>query len=305
MGESERYADEARSRGLWRRLPLRARLCAVVIGAYCLVALWGEGAHRYYALRDATPAYNLVNLEERNLPPAFISRGRAQWHPLGTDNLGRDVWKRLVQGTRIAFHVGIVTSLVAVPLGTLLGLLAGFHGRRLDAVLTALAGSIAAIPAILFILAIAMLVGKGLLGVYLGISLTTWVGIFRTVRGETIKHRELGYVQAARGLGYGSGRILFRHIFPNVAHVVIVAFSVRFPAAVSTEVFLSFLGIGAQNEPSWGVMINNARTRLWEGVWWEGVSVTLAVFGLVLSFNLLGDALRDALDPTLRRAEDA
>ena len=135
-------------------------------------------------------------------------------------------------------------------------------------------------------------------GVCLGIALTTWVGVYRTVRGETVKHRSRGYVLAAVALGCSTPRILFRHLLPNVAHLVIVAFSLRFPAAVGTEVFMSFLGLGAQNEPSWGVMIDNARVRLWQGVWWEGLFVTLAVFGLVLSANRLGDWLRDRLDPT-------
>lgn len=308
MAEKPDYDGTPREPTLWRRLPARARACACVIGVYCAAALWGEVVHRVHAGRDETPAYNRVDLPNRHLPPLSFSRPAAgvakAWYPLGTDNLGRDVFQRLVQGTRIAFHVGIVTSLLAVPLGTVLGLLAGFHGRRVDAVLSGLAGTVAAIPAMLFILAIAMVAGKGLLGIYLGISLTTWVGVFRTVRGETMKHRGQGYVQAARVLGYGSWRILLRHLLPNVAHVVIVAFSVRFPAAVSTEVFMSFLGVGVQNEPSWGVMINNARVGLWQGIWWEGTSVTLAVFGLVLCFNLLGDALRDALDPTLRRVAE-
>jgi peptide/nickel transport system permease protein len=154
-------------------------------------------------------------------------------------------------------------------------------------------------PGLLFILAIAMVVGKGLLGIYLGIGLTTWVGLCRLVRGEVIKHKGQTYVQAARALGLGSGRIIFRHILPNIMHVIIVTFTLRFPAAVGTEVFMSFLGIGVQGEPSWGLMINSARMRLWQGMWWEMTFVTLAVFLLVLAFNLLGDALRDALDPRL------
>jgi peptide/nickel transport system permease protein len=226
----------------------------------------------------------------------------SHFHLLGTDNLGRDVALRLAQGTRIAFHVGIVTSCIAIPLGAFLGLVAGYFRGGWDALLCALAAIIASIPSMLFILAIALVAGRGMLGIYLGIGLTTWVGVFRTVRGETLKHREAGYVQAMRALGYGPWRILLRHILPNVSHIIIVAFSTRFPAAVGTEVFMSFLGIGAQNEPSWGVMINNARVRLWTGQWWEGLSVTVAVFGLVLVFNMLGDILRDALDPTLRRS---
>lgn len=285
----------------------RIHLCGFVLALYAAVALWAEVTHFIGSHHDESPAYNRVNLAARNLPPLSPKdpNSSAPSHSvylLGTDSLGRDVALRLAQGTRIAFHVGIVTSAIAIPLGALLGLLAGYFRKATDAILCALAAMIASIPSMLFILAIAMVIGKGLLGVYLGIGLTTWVGVFRTVRAETMKHRNAGYVQAARVLGYGPCRILFRHIFPNVAHIVIIAFATRFPAAVGTEVFMSFLGIGAQNEPSWGIMINNARARLWTGQWWEGLSVTLAIFGLVLCFNLLGDALRDALDPTLRKS---
>jgi peptide/nickel transport system permease protein len=107
-------------------------------------------------------------------------------------------------------------------------------------------------------------------------------------------------VQAARVLGYSHARVLFRHILPNVAHIVLIQFSLRFPSSVSTEVFISFLGIGVQGEPSWGVMINNARLRLWQGVWWEMAFTTLAILVLVLTFNHLADWLRDRLDPALR-----
>jgi peptide/nickel transport system permease protein len=126
------------------------------------------------------------------------------------------------------------------------------------------------------------------------------VGVCRNVRAETIKHRDRAYVQAARVLGYNHARILFLHILPNVLHIVLICFSIRFPAAIATEVFISFLGIGVQGEPSWGIMINNARLRLWQGVWWEMTFVTLAIFVLVHSFNHLADALRDLLDPALR-----
>jgi peptide/nickel transport system permease protein len=159
-------------------------------------------------------------------------------------------------------------------------------------------------PGLLFILAISLVVGKGLLGVYLGIGLTTWVGLCRLIRAETLKHRERAYVMATRSLGYSPGRIVFRHILPNVFHIVIITFSLRFPAAIGTEVFMSFLGIGVQGEPSWGVMISNARLRLWQGVWWEMAAVTSAILVVVLAFNLVGDALRDALDPRLRTREN-
>ena len=160
------------------------------------------------------------------------------------------------------------------------------------------------IPGLLFILAISMVVGKGIAGVYLGIGLTTWVNLCRLMRAEVMKHRDRAYVMAARSLGYGSWRIIFRHILPNVFHIVIITFSIRFPAAIGTEVFMSFLGIGVQGEPSWGIMIGNARLRLWQGMWWEMTAVTVAILLVVLAFNLVGDALRDALDPRLRAKEN-
>jgi len=281
----------------------------LVIAVFAFAALWGEGTAAYYHLRDETPSYNRVDTSNRFRPPLTrithtdkeTQKTTARVAILGTDNLGRDVLARLVQGARIAFHVGIVTSLIAVPFGAILGLLAGYHGRWVDAFCTWLAATIAAIPSLLLILAIALIVGKGLLGVYIGISVTTWVGLYRTVRGEVIKHRELGYAQSAKALGYSDARVIFRHILPNVSHIIIIAFSLRFPSAVGTEVFLSFLGLGSQTEPSWGIMISNARLRLWQGVWWEFTVVTLALFALVLAFNRLGDALRDRLDPTIQR----
>ena len=292
-------------RRLWRRWD--TRLCLAVIVAYCCAALYGEVMYHSARLADRTAAYNQVREGCRYVPPAFARAGgwraRPEGCPLylfGSDNLGRDVGLRLVQGARIAFHVGIMTSLIAIPLGVLLGCLGGYFGGRTDSLVVWLCATVASMPGLLFILAIAMVVGQGLLGVYLGIGLTTWVGVCRNVRAEVLKHRGRAYVQAARVLGYGHGRILFRHILPNVGHIVLIAFSVRFPASVATEVFISFLGIGVQGEPSWGVMINNARLRLWQGVWWEMTFVTAAIFALVLAFNHLADVLRDLLDPALR-----
>jgi peptide/nickel transport system permease protein len=292
---------------LWRNMG--TRLCLLAVALYTLAAVWGEGARWYARMQDRVPSYNAVHENQRYLPPApvrwFTGEGRAAqvgpWaYPLGSDNLGRDVLERLVQGARIAFHVGIMTTLIALPLGVLLGCLGGYFGGRTDSIVVWLCATVASMPGLLFILAVAMVVGQGLAGVYLGIGLTTWVGVCRNVRAEVMRHRERAYVQAARVLGYSHLRTLFRHILPNVMHIVLIAFSIRFPAAVATEVFVSFLGIGVQGEPSWGVMINEARVRLWQGVWWEMTFVSLAIFALVLSFNHLTDALRDLLDPALR-----
>jgi len=272
---------------------LSAKLCIAALAVYAAAALFGEAQYRIARFRDAEPAYNAVNTEARYQPPSAE-------HWLGTDNLGRDVGLRLVQGARIAFHVGIMTSLIAIPLGVVLGLLGGYFGGKTDSVVVWLCATVASMPGLLFILAISMVVGKGLLGIYLGIGFTTWVGVCRTIRAEVMKHANRAYVQAAKTLGYSHARIMFRHILPNVAHVVLIQFSIRFPSAVSTEVFMSFLGIGVEGEPSWGVMISNARLRLWQGVWWEMTFTTLAIFVLVLVFNHLADWLRDRLDPALR-----
>lgn len=272
---------------------LSVKLCLVALAAYAAAALFGEVQYRLARMRDVTPAYNVIDAANRYQPPSA-----AHW--FGTDNLGRDVGLRLVQGTRIAFHVGIVTSLIAIPLGVVLGLLGGYFGGKVDSLVVWLCATVASMPGLLFILAISVVVGQGLLGIYLGIGFTTWVGTCRTIRAEVMKHRERAYVQAAKTLGYSNLRIMFRHILPNVAHIILIQFSIRFPSAVAMEVFISFLGIGVQGEPSWGVMINNARTRLWQGVWWEMTFTTAAIFLLVLVFNHLADYLRDRLDPALR-----
>lgn len=310
---------------LWQRLTARrgTRVCLTIIALYTLAALWGEVSFRYSRWRDKTPAYNLVDETHRYVPPAFVrcftpkqiekssnnsdsdNTTLSPWrYPLGSDNLGRDVLARLIQGARIAFHVGIMTSLIALPLGVLLGCLGGYFGGKIDSLVNGLCAVVASMPGLLFILAISMVVGKGLIGIYLGIGLTTWVGVCRNIRAETIKHRDRAYVQAARVLGYSHSRILLRHILPNVMHIVLICFSIRFPASIATEVFISFLGIGVQGEPSWGIMINNARLRLWQGIWWEMTFVTLAIFLLVHSFNHVADRLRDLLDPTLRTGQN-
>ena len=281
-------------------MKLSVKLSLLVLAAYLATAVFGEIQYRIARVRDVTPAYGVVRPDARFLPPLAASPADGQTYLLGTDNLGRSVALRLAQGTRIAFYVGILTSLIAIPLGVLLGLAGGYFGGKTDSAVNWLCATVASMPGLLFILAIALVLGKGMAGLVVGIGLTTWVGTCRTIRAETLKHRDRAYVQAAKTLGYSPLRIMFRHLLPNVAHVILIQFAIRFPSAVSTEVFISFLGIGVQGEPSWGIMINNARTRLWQGVWWEMTFTTLAIFLLVLVFNHLADTLRDHFDPALR-----
>ena len=285
------------------KLKLSIKIALGVLAVYLAAAIYGEVQYHTAKAKDVTASYNEVNLSARYMPPMSSvthEDGRREIFILGTDNLGRSVAERLVQGTRIAFHVGVMTSLIAIPLGVLLGLLGGYFRGWVDSFVVWLSATVASMPGLLFIIAISLVVGQGLLGIYLGIGLTTWVGVCRTIRAEVMKQSSRAYVQAARTLGYSHARIMFRHILPNVAHIILIQFSIRFPSAISTEVFISFLGIGVQGEPSWGVMIDNARRRLCQGVWWEMTFTTIAIFVLVLVFNHLADYLRDRLDPALR-----
>lgn len=258
----------------WAKKPLITVLCANHL----------EGKQAPYDVKDLDNAYK---------PPS-------RHHIMGTDALGRDVFQKVIQGAKIAFQVGVITSLIAIAIGVFLGCIAGYFGGFVDDIVVWLYSTFACMPTLLFILAIAMIMGKGLTGIYLGIGLTSWVGLCRLIRGEVMKHKERTYVHAAKVLGLGNLRIIFHHILPNVMHLIIISFSLRFPSAIGTEVIMSFLGIGVQNQPSWGIMISDARLRLWYGVWWEMTFTTIAIFLMVLAFNLFGDALRDALDPRLR-----
>lgn len=224
-------------------------------------------------------------------------------HPFGFDVLGRSVWDRLVQGSRVALIVGFFSTAIAIPVGAALGLMAGYFRGWVDAFVVWLYSTLDAIPTILLLLALALVLptGKGLATVCIALGVTSWVSTCRVVRGEAIRQKELDYVRAARSMGAGNARILFVHVLPNVLHLVMVQASLVFVYAIKSEVILSYLGVGVQNFPSWGVMIDDARLELvGRGVWWQFAAATTALFGLVLAFNVFNDALKDALDPKER-----
>ncbi|WPU65980.1 ABC transporter permease [Peredibacter starrii] len=228
-----------------------------------------------------------------NLPPSAE-------HWFGTDIFGRDVLAKVLHGTQIAMSVGLATSLIAIPIGVILGALAGYFGGWVDDVITWLYTTFSSIPNIMLLISITMILGKGLFAVYIALGATSWVTLCRLIRGEVMKHKEREYVQAAGAIGGGHFRKLFLHILPNVTHIVIINTSLQFQFAIKSEVILSYLGLGVQGEPSWGTMIDDAKLELARGVWWQLAGATTAMFIVVLAFNLLGDALRDALDPKLK-----
>lgn len=281
-------------RRVWRALCRRrlAFLSLILLLAYTTVAVsvWG-----YQGITQAAGGQSIADrgsMSERFEPPS-----PAHW--FGTDYLGRDVFWRTLFGVKTAFYVGVLAGVISLVAGITLGAIGGYFGGIVDALVTWIYSTFAAMPTLLFILALALLLNRGLTAVYIGIGLTSWVGLCRVIRAEFMRLRDLPYVQAARTQGIGHFRIICRHILPNTMHLVIVFFTLRFSIAVMTEVIVSFLGLGVQLEPSWGVMIAEAKERLWQGVWWELAAATLAMFGLVLALNILGDALRDILDPRL------
>ena len=228
-----------------------------------------------------------------NLPPSME-------HWFGTDIFGRDVFAKVLHGTQIAMSVGLVAALIAIPIGVILGALAGYFGGWVDDFITWLYTTFSSIPNIMLLISITMILGKGIFAVYIALGATSWVTLCRLIRGEVIKHKEREYVQAAGAIGGGHFRKLFLHILPNVTHIVIINTSLQFQFAIKSEVILSYLGLGVQGEPSWGTMIDDAKLELSRGVWWQLAGATTAMFLVVLAFNLLGDALRDSLDPKLK-----
>ena len=221
-------------------------------------------------------------------------------HWMGTDIFGRSVWLKVIKGTEVAMSVGFVVALIAVLVGVTLGALAGYFGGLIDEFVVWLYSTVASIPNIMLLIALTLILGKGILSVYIALGMTNWVELCRLIRGEVKRHRDREYVQAAAAIGATHWRKLSRHILPNVLHIVIIRFSLIFQSAIKSEVILSYLGLGVQDSPSWGVMIDDAKVELTRGIWWQLTFATLAMFFIVLAFNILSDALRDVLDPKLK-----
>ncbi len=249
-----------------------------------------------------------LELSDARLPPAWLADGRAQYF-LGTDDQGRDILSALMYGARISLGVGVVSVLLSMVIGVGLGLLAGFRGGWVDGFLMRVCDVMLSFPAILVALLIAG-VGRALFpdaqetvafGVLiLAITLTGWVQYARTVRGSTLVERNKEYVQAARVTGVAPLRIMFRHVLPNVMGPVLVLATIHVATAILTEATLSFLGVGVPpTSPSLGTLIRVGNDYLFSGEWWITVWPGVMLILIALSVNLLGDWLRDALNPKL------
>ena len=306
------WRDAARE--LVRRRPIALAVVAVFVAVALLdaVAWVGGGDARDHG--DALALHKPRSLIDRLFPLDFDERSysaplasaefyggeplrRPVRHLLGTDILGRDVLHQTLKGARIALLIGGLTSLIVIPLALAFGVSAGYYGGRLDDAVFFVMSILASIPSLLLLIALIMVLGRGPVQVCVAMGVTSWVGFCRIVRGETLKLRELDYVQAARALGVSEPRIIWRHILPNLMHLVVITFVLLFSGLVLSEAILAWLGIGIDG--SWGQMIDQARDELARDpvIGWNLAAASTALFGLILAVNLVGDAIRDILDP--------
>lgn len=242
---------------------------------------------------------NKTNLLLRNRPPAWEAKGSTA-HLLGTDPVGRDMLSRLIYGARISLFVGVSVTILASVAGILLGLIAGYYESWPEEIIMRISDLFLAFPFILLAITIISVLGAGLTNLILVLVVTGWVQYARLVRGQVLSVKQNQYVDAARVAGAPSWRILLRHILPNVAASVIVLATLQVAFVLLTEAALSFLGLGVNPSiPTWGSMVNDGRLYIYNA-WWVITFPGLAIMIAVLGINMVGDWLRDILDPTLR-----
>jgi len=278
----------------WHARPGRLR-CAVGGAVVVLLLLVAALAPR---LAPAPP--DRQDLVGRLQPPAWMAGGSSA-HVLGTDHLGRDILSRLVHGARVSAMVGVAAVLVSGLLGTALGLLAGYYGARVDLVIMKLVELFLTVPFVLLALVVMALFGQGLAILIAVLCLNRWIHYARVVRGDVLALREREFVAGARALGASDARIIARHVLPNTVASLSVVTTFSLATIILIEASLSFLGLGVPpTTPTWGGMLNESRSYMMPS-WWTSVFPGLAIFVTVLGVNLLGDGIRDAFDPRLRK----
>jgi oligopeptide transport system permease protein len=254
-------------------------------------------------VRDVDPLADVYDeLEQRTRLYRSVEKPKAKTLPFGADKWGRDIISKTIKGAQVSIFVGFAAAFAAVLLGTVLGALAGYHGRWVNDLLEWIYNVFTSIPNILLILAFAAVFRRGLLTVIMILAITGWTGVYRLVRAEYLKHINREYVKAADAIGASHFRRMFVHILPNVSHIVLVNLSLLVVGFIKAEVILSYLGFGVPVDmTSWGTMLQEAQNELVIGKWWQFVAAALASMAvLVTAFSLLTDALRDAFDPKIQ-----
>ena len=254
----------------------------VVIVFLALVAIFADVLAPY--------PYTKTNFGRLNDPPS-------RDYPLGTDQIGRDLLSRMIYGARVSMLVGLGAQLIVVSIGVPIGALSGYIGGRTDLLLTRFIDVMYAFPRLLFVILVMSMLGAGLMNIFIAIGLTGWVGIARQTRAQVLGIKEKEYVDGARALGAGFGRLLTRHVLPNALTPIVVAVTFGIPEAIFTEAALSFIGVGINPPtPSWGQMVGEGQQYL-RSYWHLCVFPSIAIAVTMLAFTFFGDGVRDALDP--------
>ncbi len=284
-------AAVTRPTSLWRdgvRRLLRNRLAmagGVVIVLLCLVAIFADAL--------APLPYTKTNFGRLNEAPS-------RDYPLGTDQLGRDLFSRMIYGARVSMLVGLGAQIIVVLIGVPIGALSGYLGGRVDLVLTRFVDVMYAFPRLLFVILVMSMLGAGLTNIFIAIGLTGWVGIARQTRAQVLAIKEKEFVDAARALGAGFRRLLTRHVLPNALTPIVVSVTFGIPEAIFTEAALSFIGVGINPPtPSWGQMVGEGQQYI-RSYWHLCVFPSIAIAVTMLAFTFFGDGVRDALDPKLK-----
>lgn len=240
------------------------------------------------------PLFSSYPVNEMNFADKLMGPSASHW--LGTDEFGRDIWTRILYGGRVSLLMGLVAVIISGTLGVILGVIAGYY-RRLDIYIMQFIDILMVFPSLLMAIAIVAVLGVSLVNAMIAVAISAVPSFVRVVRGAVLSIREMEYVEAARALGVSNGKIIFKHILPNVLSPIIVLATLEFGSAILAAAALSFLGLGAQPpNPEWGALVYVGKSFLSQA-WWMTLFPGLAIMLVVLGFNLLGDGLRDALDP--------
>jgi ABC-type dipeptide/oligopeptide/nickel transport system permease subunit len=272
----------------WQRL-LRNKLAVigmVIVITFLLLAIFADVIAPYrYDESDFTKTYQFPSME----------------HPFGTSPLGQDMFSRLIYGARVSMLVGVGAQIIVLLIGVPLGAVAGYYGGKVDLYLMRFVDVMYAFPTLLFVILIMSALGPGMVNIFIALGLTGWVTLCRLTRGQFLTLREKEYVLAAESVGAKSGRIITKHLLPNALTPIIIALTFGIPQAIFTEAALSFIGVGiSPPTPSWGQMVGEYQTYL-RSYWYLATFPSIAIGLTMLAFSFLGDGLRDALDPRMKR----